>query len=352
MISVCVICRNEEKNIERCLSSIKNIADEIIIVDTGSKDSTINIAKKFTDKIFNFKWGDDFSEARNFAIKNAEKEWILFIDADESISQKDGEKIKELTKKDDFLGFGLIQRNYTNNLGEYGVVSTINDSYDESRNFYGYVPRRIIRLFKKDSRIKFEGEVHENVGNSILRIGKNKKQNTDIVIHHFGSINADKEKTRRYIEIEKKSIRDNFLDYCKIGVQLHSINENEEAEEYLKKSIEKNPSFAYPYTELGVIMIEKNDIEQAKKLLQKAESLQKNPMTFNYLGIVHGKNKEYAKSIEYFKKAIEMIPINADFHYNLGFAYLNAGKKEDAVREMKIAVTLNPAYKSKVKFEN
>ncbi|MFH1248548.1 MAG: glycosyltransferase [archaeon] len=352
MISVCVICKNEEGRIEKCLSSIKNIADEIIIVDTGSNDNTINIAKKFTNKIFNFRWNSDFSEARNFAINNATKEWIFFIDADEEISQKDEEKIKELPKKDDFLGFSLIQRNYTNNIGEYGWVSSINDSYEESKNFYGYVPRGIIRLFKNDKRIKFEGQVHENVGNSILRISKDKIQNTNIPIHHFGSINADLEKTKKYIEIEKKNIKDNFLDYCKIGVQLHGINENEEAEIYLKKSIEKNPSFAYPYIELGVIMIEKNNIEQAKKLLERAESLQKNPMTFNYLGIAYGKNKEYAKSIEYFKKAIEIIPINADFHYNLGFAYLHAGKKEEAVREMKIAVTLNPAYKLKVKFED
>ena len=84
MISLCMIVKDEEQHLENCLNSIKELADEIIIVDTGSKDKTKEIAGKFTNKVYDFKWNDDFSEARNFSLSKATKDWILVLDADEN----------------------------------------------------------------------------------------------------------------------------------------------------------------------------------------------------------------------------------------------------------------------------
>src|SRR3989338_5500840 len=94
-ISLCMIVKNEEKYLEQCLNSVKDIADETIIVDTGSTDKTKEIAKKFKARVFDFKWSDDFSEARNESLKHATKEWILVLDADEIIDKNGLEKIKE-----------------------------------------------------------------------------------------------------------------------------------------------------------------------------------------------------------------------------------------------------------------
>ena len=86
-ISICMIAKNEKNYLEKCLNNIKNSVDEIIIVDTGSNDKTMEIAKKFTNKVYNFRWNNDFSEARNFSLKKAAKDWILMLDADESIKK-------------------------------------------------------------------------------------------------------------------------------------------------------------------------------------------------------------------------------------------------------------------------
>ena len=83
-----MIVKDEENYLEQCLSSAKGLADEIIIVDTGSKDKTKEIAKKFNAKVFDFKWNDDFSAARNESLKHATKDWILVLDADESLSKE------------------------------------------------------------------------------------------------------------------------------------------------------------------------------------------------------------------------------------------------------------------------
>ena len=95
-LSLCMITKNEEQFLADCLNSVKNIVDEIILVDTGSSDKTVEIAKSFEAKIHFFEWCDDFAAARNESLKYATKEWILILDADEIISKSDGLKIKEL----------------------------------------------------------------------------------------------------------------------------------------------------------------------------------------------------------------------------------------------------------------
>ena len=89
-----MIVKNEEKFLQRCLDSVD--VDEIIVVDTGSTDKTKEIARNYTGKVYDFKWVDDFSKARNFSISKATKEWILVLDADEVIDNM--KKIKEVIK--------------------------------------------------------------------------------------------------------------------------------------------------------------------------------------------------------------------------------------------------------------
>jgi len=100
-ISLCMIVKNEEAQLADCLSSVKGIADEIIIADTGSTDSTKKIASGFTDKIFDFPWVDDFSAARNFSFSKATMDYILWLDADDVLLPEDREKLKKLKEEMD-----------------------------------------------------------------------------------------------------------------------------------------------------------------------------------------------------------------------------------------------------------
>src|SRR3989344_2135515 len=95
-ISLCMIAKNEEKHLEECLNSVKELVDEVIIVDTGSTDKTKQIAKKFNAKIYDFKWVDDFSAARNESLKHATKDWILVLDADEVLDKEALKVIKNV----------------------------------------------------------------------------------------------------------------------------------------------------------------------------------------------------------------------------------------------------------------
>ena len=97
-ISLCMIVKDEEKVIERCLNTVIDIVDEIIIVDTGSQDSTKDKVKKYKADIYDFPWQDDFAEARNFAFSKARMDYILWLDADDVLEKEDQRKLKLLKK--------------------------------------------------------------------------------------------------------------------------------------------------------------------------------------------------------------------------------------------------------------
>ena len=183
-----MIVRDEENNLESFLKKIKDFVDEIIIVDTGSKDKTKEIAKKFTEKIYNIRWNNDFSEARNFAANKAKKEWILVLDPDEEIAKEDLIKLKEiiLLDKKDTLGYRLIQQTHY----KKSIISV----------------RGICRLFKNDKGIKFIYPIHETVRLSIKNLN-GKIGKTGITIKHYPKIN--KEKQNYYLNLLKTK-RKNF----------------------------------------------------------------------------------------------------------------------------------------------
>jgi len=144
-ISLCMIVRDEEKVLRRCLSSIKDAVDEIIIVDTGSTDATKEIAGEFTGKIFDFEWIDDFSAARNFAFSKATSDYQMWLDADDVFPQKSREQLIAL--KDTLCpSTDIVTMKY--------VLST-----DASGNPTFASTRE--RLFKRENDVRWQDPVHE-----------------------------------------------------------------------------------------------------------------------------------------------------------------------------------------------
>ena len=106
-LSLCMITKNEENNLSRCLDCIKEFVDEIIIVDTGSTDKTVEIAKSYGAHIYHYDWNNDFSKARNVSLQKATKDWILVLDADEVLPYEEGLKLKNIINTSVNEGFFL-----------------------------------------------------------------------------------------------------------------------------------------------------------------------------------------------------------------------------------------------------
>ena len=348
MISICMITRDNEDTLERCLASVAGLGDELIIADTGSCDSTKEIARRFTSKIFDFPWTNNFSDAKNFTIARASQGWILAIDADETISVRDHPRIRTLCESETYLGYYLVQRNYTNRSDSFCWVSCRDDVYDESRVSSGYVPRNMLRLFRNDSRIRFEGAVHDTVAVSIERICADLTQATDIPIHHFGLLNRSPDRILKYIEMEKQHLRNDPFQEYQIGSQYHTIGNLGMAREHLERSVNLNPDFTLALTELGVVLIKQGDPERARDMLVR--SLQKSPQetAWDHLGIAVAMMGKLEEAIECFRNALALNGLNANIHYNLAQTLRLRGNIEEAKDAYRRAVHLDPGFASRI----
>ncbi|NYF23830.1 glycosyltransferase family 2 protein [Sporosarcina sp. JAI121] len=144
-ISLCMIVKNEEEVIGRCLDSVSGLVDEINIVDTGSSDRTKEIVGKYTDRIFDFEWIDDFSAARNFSYQQATMDYVLWLDADDVFTEVDQEKLKTL-KQSLQPAIDAVSMNYHLSFDHEGNVTSLLRRY---------------RLVKKSNGFKWIGAVHE-----------------------------------------------------------------------------------------------------------------------------------------------------------------------------------------------
>lgn len=216
-ISVCIIAKNEEKNISKCLSSVAHIADEIILVDTGSDDNTINIARQYTSKIYYHEFEDDFSKARNIALENATKNWILHLDCDEELDYVDGLKLKDILKNINFEGYCL------------DLINVIEGEKNLS------LPS--LRVFKNRKEHRYEGKIHEQIQNSIKKYsGENTIQVTDVKLYHYGydsNLNDIDKKIKRNLKI-----LESYPEEEKSGFYYYNLGNEYKRQESLEQAID------------------------------------------------------------------------------------------------------------------
>ncbi|MBI2657731.1 glycosyltransferase [Candidatus Woesearchaeota archaeon] len=300
-ISLCMIAKNEEKYLEQCLDSVKDLADEIIIVDTGSTDKTKEIAKKFNAKIIDFKWIDDFSAARNESLKHATKDWILVLDADEAIDKEDLEKIKkEIENAGDIAGFSIEQRSY---IKEYFEGAVGNDSeFEASKKYPFYILHNLVRLFRNGIGLSFRHKVHELVEDSIKEKGL-RYEKAGIIIHHFGSVK------------EAGLIEDKVDMYSKI----------------LLRQLEDDPGSARYNYQAARMFLGKNDFSNALKYFEKAAKINPNyKLVFSEMAKIYLQMNDKNRAIENFKKSIKQNPDNPSPANNLAVVYMSIGKFDKA----------------------
>jgi len=216
MLSLCMIVKNEKNNLTKYLSQIKNFFEEIIIIDTGSTDQTIKIAKTFTNKVFSFKWCDDFSKAKNYAISKATKKWILFLDADELITNEDLKKIKEaINQNTDAHRIQSVDAYKTQNVDAYriNVINYLNQkvqgaktNIDQTFNHPFQVSFKLTRLFKNKNYL-YKYRVHELIEESIEEQNGTIKE-LNVNIHHFGTLNLQNKKNDYYEQLVLKQLKE------------------------------------------------------------------------------------------------------------------------------------------------
>lgn len=348
-LSLCMIVKNEEKNLSRCLESVKDMVDEIIIVDTGSTDRTVEIAKSFEAKVFHFKWTNSFSEARNESLKYATKDWILILDADDEFCKEDKEKFKELlnnSPEDNFLYF----------------FETLNycGSFPDSNNISVNLNPR---LFKNNYGYTYSGAVH----NQLINIkNKVKDINYSIRIFHYGYLDSNikaKDKRKRNISLLEEQLRNdpnNKYANFNLGNEYFALDDIPKALSYYYKSYENfNPNVGYSFILIIRMVLANHYIGKYDTALQYADIGLKYYPDFTDLyyfkGIIYKTLKRPTLAIKTFEKCIEMgeSPSELKFLYGtgsfkalyeLGSICLDLKDYHDAYKYFVDAIKSNPNF--------
>jgi tetratricopeptide (TPR) repeat protein len=298
-ISLCMIVRDEESLLRRCLSSVIGIVSEIVIVDTGSVDGTINIAKQFGAHVVQFSWCDDFAAARNAGLELATRKWILVLDADEELLTTKSQEWMALLGREDIFGYYVKLISYVGELPEQD-----------------YVTDWVCRLFRNHAHIRFAGKIHEEVATSIQALPNAMLEFSSVMIRHDGYLDAilsKKEKKQRNMAIIRQAILQNpedpVLQYA-LGSEHFQAGDYTAAVEVLKPLLLQVPVYsgytsdvllktAYALREIG-------RQEEALRLVQDGLKLYPDFQDLLELeAILQMDHDQYAASIETLSLALQ-----------------------------------------------
>lgn len=384
-ISLCMITKDEEEFLPRCLESVRGLVDEIVVVDTGSTDRTVDIAECYGAAVFHHPWEDDYSKHRNQSIAYASGEWILIMDADEVIAARDIDKIRQILHSVTTDGFVFTLRNYDTRLFANSTVTT--GDYEEERGLPGFIPVELIRLFRKDPDICFTGAVHETVSHS-FRQSRKTSYRTGIPIHHYGRLRQDRiqDKRERYLSLGKKRLEDNprdriaykglaeqyleldmparalevldrgcalFPDMVELrfnrGLALDRVGRYDEARDEYLWVLERNPDHAGACHNLAQIYFFENRHEAAIEVLERAVARGlRLPTLFFLLGRAHYAVGRAEEAMLQYDRALEIQPDCPNINCHKAVVYLNMRRYDRAMtvleREIEIGGNAAEAY--------
>lgn len=302
-LALCMIVKNEEKVLARCINSVAGLFDEIVIVDTGSTDKTKSIAAEYTDKIFDFEWCDDFSAARNFSFSKADSDYIMWLDADDVILPGDCQALKDLKSSGEMESTDVWMMRY-------------NTAFDENQNPTFYYYRE--RIVKKSKNFYWQGRVHEALAYSGII------SYSEIAVTHR-SVKTTYSKRNLMIyekqiaDGEELSLRDTFY-YAR---ELYYHKQYDEAEKILKAFV-KNEN-AWLENRLEGAKILSYCLRETGKMQQALEAL---VYTLSFaepradicceIGEVLMMKKEFKKAVFWFELALHLP------HYDCGGGFVNS----------------------------
>ena len=347
-ISVCIITKNEENHIEECCKRLVPYGFEIVLVDTGSTDRTVELARQYTDRIYYFEWCNDFSAAKNFAMEKASHDWILSIDCDEYIESADLSSLTAQMKSHERdAGRILIRNRFTEN-GQ--------TAYEQVR-----VSRFVNRCY-----YRFEGAVHEQLmpiampGTASPAV-KYVYDAPVTVLHvgYDGSEDEMREKSQRNIALLEKGLETDGPDpytYYQLGQSYRKLHDYENAFHYfdLGLAMDVDPSLDYVQTMVesyGYTLLDLKRNQDALNLLGVYDEFAKRADFVFLMGLIYMNNGLFDEAILEFKKATTIEEFAVDgvnsykADYNIGVIYECTGHTAEALAAYRSCGAYEPAIK-------
>ena len=275
-LTVCLIVKNEGHCLGDCLNSIKEWAEQIVVVDTGSTDNTVEVARQYGVQIEYFEWQDDFAAARNYGLQFAVGDWVLVLDADERIEEGNLERLPDLVAKD-YEGYWFT------------VKSSVGTGEIEVNDY-------VVRLFRNGRGYKFSGAIHEQIAGSIQeRTGQETLAFSGIIIKHRGYEPEEMERKQKIVRntriIQSRLTQrqdDTFMLYS-LSIELFQQEKYGEVYEVLMKALRYMMGGEWYFREVILLVL-----------------------------MASLKNSAYGEKEDLFVKALEMMPADSDILFLAG----------------------------------
>ncbi len=304
-LGLAMIVKDEGLLLRQCLESAQAFVDEIVIVDTGSTDQTLEIAQDFGAKISHFEWNGSFADARNAALEQVTSDWVLILDADEVLSPETAYNLRELMQipQADLTGYQIKIRNLKYEASEGDAIE-----------------HYMVRLFPNHPQIRYKGLIHEQLGTHTDQLKFSTLASSDVLILHYGysgEIMEQRDKYERNLKLLQTAIAaepDNAFHWFNLGLTYNTKHKSQEALEALEKAaalsqeMAEKPNYisaVYSYLMSTLITFERYEdgLERAK---QAPQICLESPDYWINLGTIYNYLNRFEEAIKAFEKAIQM----------------------------------------------
>lgn len=311
MLSVCIITKNEEKNINRCLRCLKTYGFEIIVADTGSTDRTREIALQYTEKVYDFPWCNDFAAAKNFAISKASYPYVMVIDSDEFLEKIEVDRLFQMIKQHPDKVGRIRRRN----------VFKRNGQQQENQEW-------INRIFLKD-KFHYEGRIHEQV--TAIDGSAYETYQAPVVIEHTGYDLTGEER--------KEKAGRNFTLLIQ---ELERLEKEAQEEGKMEGEEKEGEQISYILYQLGKSCYMAEEYQKACDYFSRGLSYDLNPKLEYVIDMVETYgyallNSGQAETALLFENIYEEFGNSADFQFLMGLIYMNNARFEQAIKEFQKA---------------
>lgn len=341
-LSLCMIVKNEEASLTNCLESVKEVVDEMVVLDTGSTDRTPEIAREFGARVYDFEWCNDFAAARNESLKYVEGDWVLVLDADETLKAKAVPQLKQLIQQPHYVLINLMRQEVDAEQSPYSLVS---------------------RLFRNHPSVRFSRPYHAMVDDSVVQLLQQEPQwrvgsLSEVAILHQGyqaiAIAAKNkfQTAKAAMEAYLAHHPADAYECSKLGALYVQEGQVSRGIELLERglvadSVEDSVLFELHY-HLGIAYGRVANLTKAKFHYQQATQVPILPLlklgAYNNLGNVLKTNCKLMEAKSAYEMALQIDPNFAAGYYNLGMTLKALGRFEDAIAAYRQALQLNPNY--------
>ncbi|BCL34345.1 glycosyl transferase [Nostoc sp. MS1] len=368
-----MIVKNESKTLPKCLSSVVNVVDEMIVLDTGSSDRTPHIAKEFGAKVYDFVWCNDFSKARNAALKYVTGDWVLVLDADETLTPTIVPYLKKALTIEEYLLVNLVRQEVGAEQSPYSLVSRLFRNHPEirfERPYHALVDDSVAAILQKESQWQIgylEGVAILHAGYQKTAIVENNKYakaqatmegflathpHDPYVCSKLGALYVEVGKIDQGMELLKRGIAACTEEYeilyelnYHLGIAYSRLKNPQQAITHYQTAI-KLP--IYPmlklgaYNNLGSLLKAAGDLTGAKKIYETALKIDSNFAIGHYnLGMICKALGLFTEAIACYQKAIKLKPDYAEAYQNLGVVQLKVGNVQGSITAFKNAIILH-----------